>query len=657
VPNNQTGFIKLIVIAVLLVGIGVAVYLTQFTQVFKPKAAETSLTKITEENYEPTLNPFGDPWAWKKSSNPNAPVVLSAPTHYLSYQDSSGTILERQAQYLAKSNAPFLYLDSYEPHIEGQNPKSIAFLTRVKQLNPNIKFLGYFVQWEAPPGYDEILQGANNGNSAFESFFVHKKGLPSTKENRLWARPDHPEWGFTPQMDITNPNYRTYIIPKVVETIRSAKMDGVMTDMLFYGATDAFNNPPNTMSDNYMPDNIKSAWPGAMVAYVQELKAAMGSDLYIFGNVNDDEPQFMQNDLLSPGRLDGVIFEDPFNGRPDPNALNKVISLMNIVDSLGKKSILIVSGAANGTTYSNTNADQEKLVQRYFFTAYLMTLRSANHMYLYFHPSSIFFQYHSEAFFKEWDLNIGNATSEAQNLGNGVYLRTFQQAYVYWNPTYNNYTIPSGRDLYNIDNSQEIAGQVVPANSGAIFVTSSLLAEYNRPPESAISPSPSAPIGTFTLTPPETFCSGTNSHIKLSWTALPNGPQPGTNSGYLVYVDGAYQYNQLQNLELTDPTARNYGQTYKYKIEAVTPAGRVFSNEQSVVARDCTAPPSPSPIVSPSSSPIKKIGDIDKNGKVDIFDFNIFVGDYPAKNLRSDVNQDGQVNIFDFNLLITYFGK
>jgi hypothetical protein len=138
---------------------------------------------------------------------------------------------------------------------------------------------------------------------------------------------------------------------------------------------------------------------------------------------------------------------------------------------------------------------------------------------------------------------------------------------------------------------------------------------------------------------------------------LPNGPQPGTNSGYLVYVDGAYQYNQLQNLELTDPTARNYGQTYKYKIEAVTPAGRVFSNEQSVVARDCTAPPSPSPIVSPSSSPIKKIGDIDKNGKVDIFDFNIFVGDYPAKNLRSDVNQDGQVNIFDFNLLITYFGK
>ena len=38
-------------------------------------------------------------------------------------------------------------------------------------------------------------------------------------------------------------------------------------------------------------------------------------------------------------------------------------------------------------------------------------------------------------------------------------------------------------------------------------------------------------------------------------------------------------------------------------------------------------------------------------------DFNIFVGDYPLKNLRSDVNKDGQVNVFDFNLMISNFGK
>lgn len=58
-----------------------------------------------------------------------------------------------------------------------------------------------------------------------------------------------------------------------------------------------------------------------------------------------------------------------------------------------------------------------------------------------------------------------------------------------------------------------------------------------------------------------------------------------------------------------------------------------------------------------SPSPTSRIGDLDKDGDVDIFDFNIFVGDFPLKNLRSDVNKDQKVDIFDFNSLITNFGK
>lgn len=664
-PNNQKGFATILVILILLTGIVITVYLSQFTQVFKPKADETPLTKITEENYETTLNPFGDPWAWKKNPTPNMPVALAAPTQYLKSTDSSGAILERQAQFIAKSNAPFLYFDSYEPHTEGQNPKSIALLTRIKQLNPNIKALGYFVQWEAPPGYGEILQGADNGNSTFESFFVHKKDKPANKDNRFHGRPDHPEWGFSPLMDITNPNYRAYVIPKIIQNIRSAKMDGVMNDLLFYNYTDAYNSPPGSMPNNYLPDNIKAAWPAGMVAFVQELKAAMGADLYIYGNVSDDQPQFMQNDLFSPGRLDGVIFEDPFNGRPNPGAIDKVNNLMNIVDSFGKKSIMVVSGAHNATPHTGSTEAQEKLAQRYFLTAYLMTLRSANHMFLYYHPSSIFFQYNSEAFFKEWDLNIGGATSEAQNLGNGVYLRRFEKAYVYWNPTGSNYTIPGGRYLYNIDNGQEINGQVVPANSGGIFVTSSLLSEYNTPPVTAPPPPPLP--GVFTLNQPETFCSGTNSHIRLSWTApATNAPRPGVNSGYFIYVNGEYKYNALHVLTFDDPEAKIPGQTYRYKVEAVVVPDKTPSNEQSVVAQNCAPvatppPPSPSPSLSPASSPspspTKKTGDLDNDGNVDIHDYNTLVQDYAAGNLRSDLNGDGKVNIFDFNIIVRNFGK
>jgi len=112
------------------------------------------------------------------------------------------------------------------------------------------------------------------------------------------------------------------------------------------------------------------------------------------------------------------------------------------------------------------------------------------------------------------------------------------------------------------------------------------------PPPATPPPATPPPVpGAFTLNAPTTYCSGANSHVSLSWTASPNGPSPSTNSGYFVYVDGVYQYNALYSLSLADPVARNPGQTYTYRVEAVTiPGGRTFSNTQTVVARECRSP-------------------------------------------------------------------
>lgn len=64
---------------------------------------------------------------------------------------------------------------------------------------------------------------------------------------------------------------------------------------------------------------------------------------------------------------------------------------------------------------------------------------------------------------------------------------------------------------------------------------------------------------------------------------------------------------------------------------------------------------SPSPDISPS--PAGKIGDLNGNGMVDIFDFNLFTGYFPSKDIRGDVDANGGVDIFDFNALLTNFGK
>jgi hypothetical protein len=64
----------------------------------------------------------------------------------------------------------------------------------------------------------------------------------------------------------------------------------------------------------------------------------------------------------------------------------------------------------------------------------------------------------------------------------------------------------------------------------------------------------------------------------------------------------------------------------------------------------------------PSPTPISiKPGDLNDDGKVDIFDYNILVGDYgkigSAGFVPSDIDKNGKVDIFDYNLLVANYGK
>jgi hypothetical protein len=63
----------------------------------------------------------------------------------------------------------------------------------------------------------------------------------------------------------------------------------------------------------------------------------------------------------------------------------------------------------------------------------------------------------------------------------------------------------------------------------------------------------------------------------------------------------------------------------------------------------------------PSSSPIPSVkpGDIDGNGKVDIFDYNSLLSNFgkTGTNIPGDYDKNGKVDIFDFNYLLTNFGK
>lgn len=61
----------------------------------------------------------------------------------------------------------------------------------------------------------------------------------------------------------------------------------------------------------------------------------------------------------------------------------------------------------------------------------------------------------------------------------------------------------------------------------------------------------------------------------------------------------------------------------------------------------------------PLSSPVVIPGDLNGDGRIDIFDYNLLVSNFDktGTGIKGDINTNGKVDIFDYNLLVGNFGK
>ena len=88
----------------------------------------------------------------------------------------------------------------------------------------------------------------------------------------------------------------------------------------------------------------------------------------------------------------------------------------------------------------------------------------------------------------------------------------------------------------------------------------------------------------------------------------------------------------------------------------------VWSTNTPQITPTPTPTPSLTPTPTPSASPCPKalLGDINCDGLVNLFDYNILVGNFgktvPA-NTQGDLDGNGVVNLFDYNTLVSNFGK
>jgi hypothetical protein len=84
-------------------------------------------------------------------------------------------------------------------------------------------------------------------------------------------------------------------------------------------------------------------------------------------------------------------------------------------------------------------------------------------------------------------------------------------------------------------------------------------------------------------------------------------------------------------------------------------AGSTFNATASpTVTPNPTATPTPTP--TSTGTPIAKIGDINNDGQVNIFDLSILLSKWGSADATADINHDGAVNVFDLSMLLSHWG-
>ncbi len=107
------------------------------------------------------------------------------------------------------------------------------------------------------------------------------------------------------------------------------------------------------------------------------------------------------------------------------------------------------------------------------------------------------------------------------------------------------------------------------------------------------------------------------------------------------FDQGATTYSSDQNLTAGNHTIKMEYYEHGYQAAAKLAVTAVVS---------ANPPPIPSP-------PAPKVGDLNSDGKVNIFDLGIFLNHYGTHTSSGDLNHDNVVNIFDLGIFLSKYGQ
>lgn len=440
--------------------------------------------------FEIVYNPFGDPWASRAEANPSIPVGLTPACSRYGPKASSGGPVEEEIRFIATSSSRLVFeecsfLIDADDGIGDQRQR--AYIAALKARNGALKYLAFFEPAIAHlnhlvPGVQPPYHvGAVEIDTNHEDWFVHVDGQPATRENRVRHVPNSP--GLPSQSylyDVTNPQFRAFIVQKAVASMALHDIDGVVVeqcgDTPVYRPDDPSNRPPQA---------FLNAWAGGCIELLRELtQAARPTGRLVFFLGNNTGAFATRLDVT-----DGMFWEDPLGGVKSspvnpPSEVDAKFSIFRLVQDQvvaleqqqGRDKYLgvVVNTNAQGqATYLSTNPEEQRHFATYYLAAYLTQFRQdkpEKTPLIYYTPTQIGEQFRSTTSFTDWNIKVGAPLGPpAAPDEQARYRREFEQARVFLNGSDTPWSVNlADRPLLDA-NGQLVTSAIVPPRSGAIF--------------------------------------------------------------------------------------------------------------------------------------------------------------------------------------------
>ena len=368
---------------------------------------------------------------------------------------------DEQFEALAK-NYDLVVLAKF--HAEWDHEKHDAAARKLKELNPNIKVLIYF-----PMSYR--FRKDTYGQTTFKDEWVlydQKTDEPIKHRN-----------GQDNYIDLSNPEYRSWVIQIITTWMNSAPYDGVAFDNT---NPIGLGSRQKTWEEQVGRDKIE-AWNKGLTELLTETKELLGDKLVLYNGFARKDWRVNRNlDLLAIA--DGALNEDFCYVRPQGGYLlskTEILEDIALQITYGAQQKIILQKTNYRDTLSGSKKEQ---VSRYCLGSFLLGYQPGYTFYK-FGPSYNTRDSEIEENALEIDLNLGQPEGRYQQAST-VFKRKFENGWVFVNmeQTPNTITIPEPLVLMNRGQvgPRYEPGQTlrIPANDAAFLLK----------PEAILSPSP-----------------------------------------------------------------------------------------------------------------------------------------------------------------------